>query len=125
MAPERPAPKRAGGRPGAEETDERLRAAAHEEAVLRRRAGLLESELALLERRLAEVEESRAVSAGLLAAQERELEASRAHSRLLVTRLTAPLRALERALRWLLEKAARAAGLLARQVAFRRRRRRG
>jgi predicted nucleic acid-binding Zn-ribbon protein len=121
MAAERPAPRRAGGRPGGEETEEQLRDAAHEEAVLRRRAGLLESELSVLERRLAEVEESRAVSAGLLAAQERELEAKRADSALLVTRLTAPLRALERALRWLLGKAARVAGLLARQVAFRRR----
>jgi len=117
MAAERPAPRT----PGGEEAEERLRDAAHEEAVLRRRAGLLESELSLLERRLAEVEESRAVSAGLLAAQERELEAKRADSALLVTRLTAPLRALERALRWLLGKVARVAGLLARQVAFRRR----
>jgi hypothetical protein len=89
---------------------------------MQRRAALLESELALLERRLAEVEQARGVSAGLLAAQEQELRSRRADSALLVTRLTAPLRQLERALRWLLAKAARAGGLIARQVAFRRRR---
>ena len=50
MAAERPAPRIPGGSPGGEEAEERLRDAAHEEAVLRRRAGLLESELSLLER---------------------------------------------------------------------------
>ena len=47
------------------------------------------------------------------------MKASREERKLLVRRLLGPLIGLERALRWLAEKAGRAGGMVARQVIFR------
>jgi len=91
----------------------------HEAAVWRRRAELLEEELALAERRLTEAEGARSAGAGAIATRDRELFRRRRDDRLVITRLTAPLRAFERGVRWLAEKLGRAAGMAARRIAFR------
>jgi hypothetical protein len=83
------------------------------------RAARLEDEVRLLSRRLHDAETARARSEGDIAALRTEVNAAREERRLLVRRAVGPLLALERAVRWVAEKAGRAGGMVARQVFFR------
>ncbi len=87
--------------------------------VERVRSEHLEAQIALLENRLAATERHGAGSGALLAERERELSRLRADSELVVARATAPLRAAERAIRWLASKLGRVGSLLGRRVVFR------
>jgi len=87
------------------------------------RAERLKTELAAATRRLVEVEQARTESAGMIAALQGELEALYSDRSLLVSRVVAPFLGLERGLRWLGTKAGRLAGIVARRVVFRGRRR--
>jgi len=83
------------------------------------RASRLEDEVRLLSERLHDAESARAGSEQEIASLRAEVKASREERKLLVRRLLGPLIGLERALRWLAEKAGRAGGMVARQVIFR------
>lgn len=86
------------------------------------RVRLLEAEVELLERRLADAEQAGADALGGAAARAGELKRLREDSELWVSRGTAPLRVLERGVRWIGEKLARVGGMIGRRVAFRARR---
>ncbi len=98
-----------------------LQEAQREREVQKGRADHLDAQVAVLESRLAELEQERASDAGALARLTHELEALREEQDLVTSRATLPLRRLERGLRWLGQKAAKAGGILARHLLFRRR----
>ena len=89
--------------------------------VQRERADRLEAEVERLETRLTEAEAARSADAADAARLRGELERHHEDQELIVTRITAPLRIAERGLRWLIEKAGKVLGVLARHAAFRRR----
>ena len=91
--------------------------------VERERADRLDAEIARLESRLTEVEQARTTDAAEAARLRGELAGLRKEQALVTSRLTAPLRAAERGLCWLAEKAWKVIGVIARHGLFRRRKR--